>query len=95
MPREKKLYELPPADAVLFTIEQAAKLLGLSENGVRLLVGRGELESVKAPGRRLRRFRRSEVERIKQLREQWRADTETPLRQREAAELARLTGGRS
>lgn len=50
-------------------VRDAAKRLGVHENTVRNLEGRGELKAVRLPGSGFRRFLREDVERMRE--EMW------------------------
>jgi excisionase family DNA binding protein len=88
MPRPKRQLPMPDERKLLLTVEEAAAVLDVSENTVRRMIESSQLDSIKGgPPRRLRRVRRSEVERVL---DGWQREAAL---EREDAEAAKLTGG--
>ncbi len=76
----------------LLNVRETASMLGVHENTVRNWEHAGNLEAVKLPGSGFRRFRREDIERMRD--EMWRfraPDTEMPEQRRPRTERKTLT----
>ncbi len=64
-------------------VREAAKELGVHENTVRNLEKRGELKAIRLPGSGFRRFRKEDIERMRQeMWSQFAPDTSMPVERR-------------
>lgn len=62
-------------------VREAARELGVHENTVRNLEKRGQLRAIRLPGSGFRRFRKQDIERMRQeMWSQFAPDTEMPER---------------
>lgn len=73
-------------------VRETAKQLGVHENTVRNLEGKGELKAVRLPGSGFRRFRKEDVERMRQkMWSQFAPDTTMPSKPRRPSKRTTLT----
>jgi excisionase family DNA binding protein len=73
-------------------VRDAAKELGLHENTVRNLEKRGQLKAVRLPGSGFRRFRKEDIERMRQeMWSQFAPDTPMPAEKRKPTKRHTLT----
>lgn len=73
-------------------VREAARQLGIHENTVRNLEKRGQLRAVRLPGSGFRRFRRQDIERMRQeMWSQFAPDTTMPAQRRTPSKRRPLT----
>jgi excisionase family DNA binding protein len=73
-------------------VRETAKQLGVHENTVRNLESRGQLKAVRLPGSGFRRFRKEDVERMRQeMWSQFAPDTTMPSEPRRPTKRSTLT----
>jgi excisionase family DNA binding protein len=73
-------------------VRESAKQLGVHENTVRNLEKRGQLKAVRLPGSGFRRFRKQDIERMRQeMWSQFAPDTHMPAERREPSKRRPLT----
>jgi excisionase family DNA binding protein len=73
-------------------VRDTAKQLGVHENTVRNLEKRGQLKAVRLPGSGFRRFRKQDIERMRQeMWSQFAPDTPMPAERRQPSKRRPLT----
>lgn len=73
-------------------VRETAKQLGVHENTVRNLADRGELKAIRLPGSGFRRFRKEDVERMRQeMWSQFAPDTPMPSKPKRPSKRTPLT----
>jgi excisionase family DNA binding protein len=78
--------------AQFLNVRETAKQLGVHENTVRNLERRGELKAVRLPGSGFRRFRKEDIDRMRQeMWSQFAPDTEMPTKVRKPSKRHTLT----
>lgn len=80
------------ATTEFLNVRQTAERLGVHENTVRNLEGRGELKAVRLPGSGFRRFRKEDIERMRhEMWSQFAPDVAMPSESRRPAKRSKLT----
>jgi excisionase family DNA binding protein len=75
-------------------VRDTAKTLGIHENTVRNLEKKGELKAVRLPGSGFRRFRKADIEQMRdEMWSQFAPDTSLPAKRRKPAKRHTLTEG--
>jgi excisionase family DNA binding protein len=84
---------LPMTDTTEFlNVRDTAKTLGIHENTVRNLEKKGELKAVRLPGSGFRRFRKEDIERMRnEMWSQFAPDTTLPTKRTKPAKQHILT----
>ena len=81
-----------PETTEFMNVRDAARALGVHENTVRNLESRGDLKAVRLPGSGFRRFRKEDIDRMRQeMWSQFAPDTEMPTERRRPTKRTTLT----
>jgi excisionase family DNA binding protein len=87
---EQEVIEMSKTE--FMNVRDAAARLGVHENTVRNIERRGELKAIRLPGSGFRRFRREDVERMRQeMWSQFAPDTTRPSEPRRPSKRSTLT----
>ena len=87
---EQEVIEMSKTE--FMNVRDAAARLGVHENTVRNIERRGELKAIRLPGSGFRRFRREDVERMRQeMWSQFATDTTMPSEPRRPSKRSTLT----